>query len=143
MEPKVLTAVRFVVGSVWLYEGLYMKLLARDPHELSIVSAVGAPLGLTAQQFLFAIGTGETLLAFAVFAGWFARPLALLQAFLLFSMNVVGVFLGQGRIEDPAGLLVRNGPLFLLFFLLGRYGAGAYTVPNPLALLVKPQKARA
>ncbi len=132
MEPKTLTLVRAVIGFVWLYEGLYMKLLTRDPHELSIVSAVGGPFGLTAAQFLFAIGAGETLLALAVFAGWFVRPIALLQAILLFSMNIVGVFMGQGRIEDPAGLLVRNGPLFLCFFLLWRYGAGAYVLPYPL-----------
>lgn len=132
MNPRVLAAIRGIVALVWLYEGLYMKLLARDPHELSIVAAVGGPGGLSPAQFLGLIGAGETLLALGVLSGLFARPLAILQAVLLLSMNVVGIVMGGGNIADPAGLLVRNLPFLACMYLIGRYGPGAYSLPDLL-----------
>lgn len=131
LEPKTLFLVRLVVGVVWLYEGLYMKLLTHDPHELAITRQIHGPLGLTGESLLLLIGAGETLLALVVLSGLLVRPLAALQMFLLLSMNLVGIFAGNGTIEDPAGLLVRNGPLFLCFYLLWRYGPGAYALNFP------------
>ena len=110
---------RVAIALVWLHEGLWMKVLRQDPHEVSIVGAVGSPLGMTATQFLCLIGAGEVLIALAVLAGLYPRFVAGFQIGLLLAMNVTAIFFGRGTIADPIGLLIHNMPLIVCIFLNG------------------------
>jgi uncharacterized membrane protein YphA (DoxX/SURF4 family) len=121
------------VALTWLYEGLWMKLVARDPHELAIVAAVGGPGGLSSEQFLRLIGIGEALLGLGVLSGLWTRPLASLQILLLLAMNLIGSVWGGGNIARPVGLVIKNLPFLMCIYLVGRYGAGDYTLASLLA----------
>ena len=112
-------ACRIAIALVWLHEGLWMKILRQDPHEVSIVSAVGAPLGMTAPQFLTVIGAGEIVIALAVLAGLFSRFVAGFQIGLLLAMNGTAILFGRGTIANPIGLLIHNLPLLVCIFLDG------------------------
>lgn len=125
INPDFVCAVRAGVALVWLYEGLWQKLIRRAPHELAVVEGVGGVGPLTPAQFLQFVGAGETLLALGVLSGLWWRPLAWFQIALLAAMNGVGIVMGGGAISDPAGLIVRNVPFVLCIAVVGLYGPGA------------------
>ena len=122
---------RVSVALVWLHEGLWMKVVHRDPHELSIVTAVGTPFGLSTVQFLAVIGIGEVLIAFAVLIGILRRPIAWLQIALILAMNLTAIFGGHGVISEPVGLLIHNLPLLLCIWLAGYMTTDRPTVSVP------------
>ena len=136
LSPYFLLAVRCVVGSLWLYEGLWMKLWLRDPHQLAIVGsfALAPPLGLppfSPQLFMSLIGSGETLLALGFFSGLWPRFVAGFAGALLLVMNLCGIVFGGGNIAQPIDLLIHNLPFLLCIALLGIYGAGAGALRFP------------
>jgi uncharacterized membrane protein YphA (DoxX/SURF4 family) len=116
---------RVAVAAVWIYEGLWLKVLRPAPHELALVAAV-APAPLSPARFLLLIGCGETLLGLAVLSGLYARPLAFFQGTLLVLMNFLGILFGGGSIADPVGLVIRNVTLLLCIAALGLHGPGAF-----------------
>jgi uncharacterized membrane protein YphA (DoxX/SURF4 family) len=132
LNPAFLFFVRVVVASVWLHEGLWQKLIARDPHELSIVQQF-ATSAQNAHVMMAGIGAAETLMALAVLSGLFCRPLAWFQIFILLLMNAVGILFGHGTIADPIGLLIHNLPLVVCMALLGLNGPGAFALKWPFA----------
>ena len=124
MHPALLAAMRLAVAAVWIYEGLWQKLLRPAPHELAIVQSVA--LGpLSPLQLMRLIGGGETLLGLGVLSGLYARPLAWLQGVLLVLMNGIGIAFSGGAIADPVGLVLRNLPLLLCIAALGIHGPGS------------------
>lgn len=110
---------RVAVAAVWLYEGLWLKVLQPSPHEVAIVRNVVSGTSVSPTLFLALIGIGETLLALAILSGLFARPLAWLQATLLIGMNALGILLGRGAITQPFSLLIHNLPMLACIALLG------------------------
>jgi uncharacterized membrane protein YphA (DoxX/SURF4 family) len=129
-HPLLLAAIRLTVAAVWIYEGLWLKMIRPAPHELDVVRsvAIGA---LTPAQLLFAIGCGETLLGLGVLSGWFWRPLAIFQAILLILMNGIGIAFSGPAIPSPVGLVIHNLPFLLCIVVLGFHGPGAWTLPRP------------
>jgi len=125
VNPLFLLTVRCAIALIWLYEGLWQKLIARDTYELSIVRQF-TNSDDAALQLMSAIGTAETLLAVAILSGLFARPLAWFQISILIVMNLTGIFFGNNTIEQPIGLLIKNMPLLLCMGLVGLYGAGCW-----------------
>jgi uncharacterized membrane protein YphA (DoxX/SURF4 family) len=115
-----LLAARFCAGSVWLYEGLWMKILHPDPHELDIVRHFSF-LGLGGGDLMKAIGTLECLLALGFFSGLFPRLVGGIGSVALLAMNLTGIFAGGGTIAQPLGLIIKNTPLWfcMLFYALG------------------------
>lgn len=130
LHPNFLFAVRLIVALVWLREGLWQKIIARDAHEFSIVQQFAASPE-RAQQFMLGIGAAETLLALAILSGLFCRPLAWFQIFILLLMNAVGILFGGGTIADPVGLLIHNLPLIACMALLSLRGPGAFAFKFP------------
>jgi uncharacterized membrane protein YphA (DoxX/SURF4 family) len=128
ISPYFVFAVRACVALVWLYEGLWLKLIRRAPHELAVVEGVGGFGPLTPLQFLQAVGAGETLLAVGVLSGLWWRGLAWFQIALLAAMNAVGILMGGGAIAEPAGLVVRNLPFVACIALVGLCGPGAFAL---------------
>jgi len=109
--------VRAAVAAVWLYEGLWCKLLRGQPHEFKVVEAVpyfGPRIGTA---FLLTLGVVEVALA-----GWqmsSASPLlcAAAQTGLLIAMNAGGLLWARHIIPDPAGMIVKNFAFLVLVWV--------------------------
>lgn len=136
MSPKFVFAIRCVLALIWLYNGLWLKILAVDPHHLEIVQAVFQISVNQAADFLNVIGLLETLLGIGILSGLFHRFVNYFQVFILIAMNSVGIVGGEGSISNPAGLLIMNLPTILCAIIVARYGPGAW------ALRLRPLKAR-
>lgn len=106
---------RGVLALTWLYQGLWLKLIVRDPQHLQVVESVGPVAGLAPADFLTLIGAGETLLALGILSGLLHNFVALFQIALLVSMNSIGIL--SGGVEKPLGLVVGNLPLLVCMLL--------------------------
>lgn len=120
IHPALLTAIRLSVAAIWLYEGLWLKIVRPVPHELAVVAAVAfGPL--SPERLLALIGGGETLLGLGVLSGLYPRFLAWFQGSVLVLMNGIGIAFSHGAIADPVGLVLKNLPLLLCIIVLGLY----------------------
>jgi uncharacterized membrane protein YphA (DoxX/SURF4 family) len=124
--PRVLFGVRLAVAALWLFEGLRLKVIAEDTHELKIVQTATQAFHLPGLQTMVGIGLGETVLAVAVASGLWAKTLAWLQAAVLLLLNLLGILLGGGEIGSPISLLVHNLPTFACLAILATCGAGSW-----------------
>lgn len=112
--------VHAAVAAVWLYEGLWCKLLGGQPQQLEVVRAVpyfGPRIGAL---FLRALGAVEVALGLWVLSGIAPVACALVQTLLLVGLNASGVIFSRHLIHDPAGMLVKNAA----FLVLAWVGAG-------------------
>jgi hypothetical protein len=108
------------VAAVWLYEGLWCKLLGGQPQQREVVRAVpyfGPRIGVA---FLYALGAVEVALGLWVLSGIAPLACALAQTLLLVALNMAGVVFSRHLIHDPAGMLVKNAA----FLVLAWVGAG-------------------
>jgi len=106
--------IRVAVALVWLYEGLWCKILGRQPRQFQVVEAVprfGPSLGTT---FLRVLGVGETAIAAWVLSGVAPVPCALAQTLLLLLLNASGLLFARHLIHDPGEMLVKNFALLVL-----------------------------
>ena len=117
--------IRGAVAAVWLYEGIWCKLLGRGPGQLEVVAAVPLLGPGSARRFLFFLGFVETGLGIWILSGFEAALCALAQTILLVGMNTGGVLWARDRIHDPPGMLVKNFALLVLAWTGAALGAGA------------------
>lgn len=106
--------VRLAVAGVWLYEGLWCKILGRAPDELRVVQAVphyGARFG---KSVLLTLGWVELALALWVLSGIAPVLCALAQTLLLVGMNGMGLLFSRHVIHDPAGMVFKNFAFLVL-----------------------------
>src|SRR5207253_451902 len=90
MHPALLAAIRLAVAAVWIYEGLWLKVLRPSPHELAVVQ--GIHIGpLSPSRLLLIIGGGELLLGVGVLSARYDRLLAWVQGVVLVLMNALGI----------------------------------------------------
>ncbi len=116
--------IRVAVAAVWLYEGLWCKLLRSEPREFEVVKAVpryGPRFGV---PFLMTLGVLEVGLAVWVLMG--AAPLlcAVAQTVLLVSLNANGLIWARDVIHDPRGMLVKNFAFLILVWVAASLPAG-------------------
>jgi DoxX-like family len=114
-----LVIIRASVAAVWLYEGLWCKLLGRVPSQLEVVTAVprlGPRYGLF---FLKVLGAVEVGLAGWVMAGITPGLCAIVQAALLIVLNANGLVWARQIIHDPGGMVVKNVAFLLLVWVCG------------------------
>lgn len=116
--------IRIAVAAVWLYEGLWCKLLRGEPREFEVVRAVpryGSRFGV---PFLMTLGVVEVSLALWVLTG--AAPLlcAVAQTVLLVSLNANGLIWARDVIHDPRGMLVKNFAFLVLAWVAASIPAG-------------------
>jgi hypothetical protein len=102
------------VAGVWLYEGLWCKVLARSAHEFEVVSEVRFLRPWMVSAFLRALGVVECALGVWVLWGWQPQAAALAQTVLLVALNTAGLTLARSKIPDPAGMLFKNFALLVL-----------------------------
>jgi uncharacterized membrane protein YphA (DoxX/SURF4 family) len=116
MPPLLL--LRFGVAAVWLYEGLWCKLLEGAPNQENIVAAHPLFGRRLARLFLQTLAVVEIALAVWVMSGWQAALCALAQTVLLVVMNANGLLFARRFISDPAGMVVKNFGLVLLAWVV-------------------------
>jgi hypothetical protein len=109
--------IRSAVAAVWMYEGLWCKLLRRSPHEFVIVAAVpyfGPRIGT---QFLLLLGTIEVALSLWTLTGAAAVSCAVVQTLLLVALNGNGLLWARRLMTDPAGMILKNFAFLVLVWV--------------------------
>jgi uncharacterized membrane protein YphA (DoxX/SURF4 family) len=122
MPPLLL--LRAAVAAVWLYEGLWCKLLKGVPHQEDVVAAhplFGPKLAKTFLELLAAVEIG---LAVWVMAGWQPGAAALAQTILLIVMNANGLLFARHIIPDPGGMVVKNAGFLVLAWVTAAQAHG-------------------
>lgn len=125
MTPVVITStllppfwlIRAAVAVVWLYEGLWCKLLRGQPHEFQVVEAVpyfGPRIGAL---FLQALGVVEVAIAVWTLSAISPVVCAVAQTLLLVTLNVNGLLWARRIIHDPAGMVVKNFAFLVLVWV--------------------------
>jgi uncharacterized membrane protein YphA (DoxX/SURF4 family) len=121
-----LVIMRSVVAAVWLYEGLWNKVLGRAQREAQVVAAVPVFGPRFGQPFLKALGIVEVLLAAWIMSGIYPGTCAVVQIALLVVLNVNGLLWSRHIIHDPAGMVIKN-----VAFLVLVWACGAGPGPRP------------
>lgn len=114
-----LVVIRGTVAAVWLYEGLWCKILGRVPSQIEVVTAVpklGPRFGLV---FLKVLGVAEVALAVWVIGGFAPGMGAIAQAGLLIALNANGLLWARHIIHEPAGMIVKNSAFLVLVWISG------------------------
>jgi hypothetical protein len=121
--PPVLL-LRVSVAAVWLYEGLWCKLLGREPHQVQVVESVPGLGPIFGRTFLLALGLVETALAMWVLSGSVPGLCAVTQTALLVTLNLNGLLWARHVIHDPGGMVVKNVAFLLLAWVAATMGHG-------------------
>lgn len=114
-----LVIIRASVAAVWLYEGLWCKLLGRVQSQVQVVMAVprlGPRFGL---PFLTGLGAVEVGLAAWVMTGIAPGACAIVETTLLILLNANGLAWARRIIPEPAGLVVKNIAFLVLVWVCG------------------------
>lgn len=106
--------VRAAVAAVWLYEGLWCKLLGGDPNQLAVVQAVPRLGPAVGAVFLKALGVVEVAMAAWALSGLAPVYCAIAQTALLVALNANGILWSRHLIHDPAGMVVKNAAFLVL-----------------------------
>ena len=106
--------IRLAVAAVWLYEGLWCKLLGREPRQLQIVQSVPRLGPIAGATFLKLLGAVETVVALWALSGIAPFWCAIVQTALLVTLNVNGILWARKLIHDPGGMLVKNFAFLVL-----------------------------
>lgn len=112
IPPKLL--IRGAVAGVWLYEGLWCKLLGQEPRQAEIVENVPFLSPGAARMFLKVLGLAEVGLGLWALSGIAPVLCALAQTILLVTLNANGILWSRGLIHDPAGMVVKNFAFLVL-----------------------------
>ena len=109
--------IRASIALVWLYEGLWCKLLGGVPRHQEVVAAVPF-IGMgAAKAALIAIGLIECCIAVWVLSGRQVRTAALVQTALLVAMNAGGLVWARRLIPDPGSMIVQNIAFLMLIWV--------------------------
>ena len=116
-----LIVLRSSVAAVWLYEGLWCKILGRVPSQVDGRdgrAAAGSAVRRALPQGARCRGDGDRGLghARAVAPGLCAR---LSRRRLLVVLNVNGLLWARRIIHDPAGMVVKNVAFLVLVWVCG------------------------
>jgi uncharacterized membrane protein YphA (DoxX/SURF4 family) len=113
------------VAGVWLYHGLWCKLLGGCPEQVDIVAAVPWLRGKAAKPVLLGIGVVETVLAVWVVSGRMPRGAAALGTALVAGMNAGGLTFGRRHIPAPKTMIAENVAFLALAWLAAEEDARA------------------
>ena len=106
--------IRVAVAAVWLYEGLWCKLLGGDPNQLRVVEAVPRFGPRVGAMFLKTLGTVEVAMGLWALSGIAPLACAVAQTVLLVALNANGLIWSRHLIHDPAGMVVKNFAFLVL-----------------------------
>lgn len=118
-----LVVIRGVVAAVWLYEGLWCKLLGGEKRQMTVVEAVPKLGPLVGRHFLMLLGVVEVAIAVWVLTGILPGWCAVVQTVLLVTLNANGLMWARHIIHDPAGMVVKNIAFLTLAWIAGAMGS--------------------
>ena len=99
-------ASQIVIGSVWIFHGLYSKILNGIPrHRLIVGNILGES---NAGRATKAIGVLEILLGLWAFSGWEQVGCAIAQTLAIGSMNTLEIFLAGDLLISAIGMVLLN-----------------------------------
>ena len=105
-------AAQIVIGSVWVFHGLYSKLLNGIPrHRLIVAKILGAG---NAGAYTKGIGLLEVLLGVWAFTGWHPLGCAAVQTAALIGMNTLEIYLARELLISAAGMVALNAGFLIL-----------------------------
>jgi hypothetical protein len=107
-------AARTSIACVWLYQGLWCKVVAPNQAHHEVVASLPGLTEHAVPYALAALGAIETMIALWVLSGTWLRRAAIVQTVLLVAMNAGGLVCAQSAIHDPAGMLTANAVLLAL-----------------------------
>ncbi len=119
IAPPTLLIVHGSVAAVWLYEGLWNKVLGHAEREAQVVAAVPIFGPRFGRPFLKVLGIVEVLLAVWVLYGTYPSSCAMVQIVLLVVLNVNGLLWSRHIIHDPAGMVIKNIAFLILVWIGG------------------------
>jgi len=97
---------QIVIGSVWVFHGLYSKMLNGIPRHRLIVGKI---LGNERAQFATRIiGALEILLGVWAFTGWQPVWCASIQTAAIIAMNLLEILLARELLISAIGMLILN-----------------------------------
>ena len=103
-----------LIGSVWIFHGLYSKLLNGIPRHRMIVDRIlGKRLGFLATKL---IGGAEVLVGIWVFTGWQPVLCASVQTLAIVSMNTIEILFARDLLISAAGMVLLNAGFLLLIW---------------------------
>ena len=111
-------SIRAAVAAVWFYEGLWCKLLRRQPDQLKVVEAVpnlGPRIGA---RFLQLLGAVEIMLGIWTLSTIAPLQCAIAQTLLLVALNASGLLWARHIIHDPGGMVVKNLAFLVLVWVM-------------------------
>ena len=114
-----LALIRASVAAVWLYEGLWCKLLGGARSQVDVVTAVPRLGPRFGPPFLKALGIVEVATAVWVMTGIAPGLCAIVQTALLVVLNANGLLWARRIIHDPAGMVVKNMAFLVLVWVCG------------------------
>jgi len=121
-SPRLHRLGRAALALVWIYQGLWCKLLSGCASHRTIVSSLPDPLGELAVPLLLSIGAIEVAFGVWVLSGWRLRLAAAVQTLLLVAMNAGGLVWGRASIADPIGIVTQNLAFLALVWIVADEG---------------------
>ena len=118
-----LAVIRASVAAVWIYEGLWCKLLGGGQSQVDVVTAVPR-LGSFAKPFLKMVGLAEIVLAVWVMSGITPGLCAIAQTLFLILLNANGLIWARHLIREPAGMVIKNVAFLMLVWVCGASAGG-------------------
>jgi hypothetical protein len=106
---------QIVIGSVWVFHGLYSKILNGIPrHRLIVAKILGAPnAGISTKM----IGLFELLLGVWAFTGWQPVGCAVVQTAAIVAMNSLEIYLAVELLISAVGMVILNLGFLTLVWL--------------------------
>jgi uncharacterized membrane protein YphA (DoxX/SURF4 family) len=114
--------IRASIALVWLYEGLWCKILGGVPRQAEVLAAAPFIGPAAARLALIALGLAECGIAVWVLSGRRMRQAALVQTVLLILMNAGGLVWARSQIPDPGGMIVQNLAFLVLIWVAAEDG---------------------
>ena len=119
-----LALIRASVAAVWLYEGLWCKILGRVQSQVEVVTAVPKLGPRFGAAFLKVLGVVEVALAVWVVTGVAPGTCAIVQTALLIVLNANGLVWARRIIHEPAGMVIKNIAFLVLVWVCGAIPGG-------------------
>lgn len=119
-----LVLMRAGVAAVWVYEGLWCKIVGRVQSQMRVVTAVPRLGPLFGPPFLKLLGVVEIALAAWVLSGILPGTCAIVETALLVLLNANGLLWARRLIHEPAGMVVKNFAFLLLVWVCGAIPGG-------------------
>ena len=115
---------RILIAAVWIFHGLYSKLLDGIPrHRVIVARVLGEDLGLVATR---AVGVCEIMLGLWAFSHRWPRACAMVQTLAIVTMNTLEIARAPDLLISAPGMVA----LKCGFLALGWYSATRPTVPS-------------